>query len=101
MYCKWCGKYVPEGKKECPYCGRSEFTRCAPMEGYSNDSESFGYAFLCFLIPILGLVLYLVWKDQYPMRASSCGKGALWSVVLSIISVVFTVSCISCTMCVL
>jgi len=41
-----------------------------PYRSYINsDAPSGGYAFLGFLIPIVGLVLYLVWKDEYPLRA--------------------------------
>ena len=32
---------------------------------------------LGFFIPIVGLILYLVWKDQTPLKAKSAGKGAL------------------------
>lgn len=46
-----------------------------------NDASSFGYAALGFFIPIVGLVLYLIWKDQMPLRAKSAGKGALVSVI--------------------
>lgn len=51
----------------------------------NNDSASFGWGFLGFLIPIVGLILYLVWKDEYPLRAKSCGKGALISVILYVV----------------
>ena len=51
---------------------------------------------LGFFIPIVGLILYLVWKDQTPLKAKSAGKGALigaivWtilSILLGILSVV-------------
>lgn len=43
----------------------------------ADDAPSGGFGVLCFLVPVIGLVLYLVWKDQYPRRAKSCGKGAL------------------------
>jgi hypothetical protein len=42
-----------------------------------SDAPSMGYAVLGFFIPLAGLILYLVWKDQYPLRAKSAGKGAL------------------------
>ena len=28
------------------------------------------------LLPVIGLILYLVWKDDTPLRARSCGRGA-------------------------
>lgn len=46
------------------------------------DAPSFGYAALGFFIPVAGLVLYLVWKEQTPLRAKSAGKGALAGVIV-------------------
>lgn len=36
-----------------------------------------GFAVLGFFFPIVGLILYLVWHTEYPLKAKSCGKGAL------------------------
>ena len=33
----------------------------------------------------MGLVLFLVWKDSSPLKAKSAGKGALVSVIISVI----------------
>jgi hypothetical protein len=65
-----------------------------------GDGRSMGYAVLGFLFPFIGLVLYLVWKDQYPLRAKSTGKGALVSVIacvaLTVIAaVIFTIVVVS------
>lgn len=49
-----------------------------------EDSGSFGWAVLGFLIPIVGLVLYLVWRDRKPKCARQAGMGALVSVILSV-----------------
>lgn len=58
-----------------------------------NDAPSGGFAALGFFFPLIGLILYLVWKDESPLKAKSCGKGALAgflvSVGLSILSVIF------------
>jgi hypothetical protein len=47
-----------------------------------NDAPSFGFALLGFFIPVVGLILFLVWKDQSPLKAKSAGKGALASVIV-------------------
>ena len=52
------------------------------------DLERVGWMVLGFLIPILGLILWLVWKEEYPFRAKCCGLGALISVIVSIVLVV-------------
>ena len=58
------------------------------------DIPSPGMNVLCFLIPVVGLILYLVWKDQTPVKAKDCGKfaiaGAITWVVLSILLSVFS-----------
>lgn len=80
MYCRKCGKEVDDEAVICPYCG------CSTSGGKVNDSKSMGYAVLGFFLPVVGFILWLVWKDEYPLRASSCGKGALVSVILSVVS---------------
>lgn len=89
-YCRNCGNLIDERAYVCLKCG------CAVEDNSvnPNDKKSGGFAFLCFLIPLLGLILYLVWKDEMPLKAKSCAKGAIISViisvVLSVISVVLT-----------
>lgn len=83
MTCKNCGKEYNEGAF-CPYCGSAQFTAVKQ----NNDESSVGYAILCFFFPIIGLILYLVWKDDYPKRAKSCGKGALVAVIVDAVLVV-------------
>lgn len=50
-----------------------------------NDRKSFGFATLGFIFPIVGLVLYIVWKPTLPLKARSAGLGALISTVLGIL----------------
>ena len=46
------------------------------------DSGSIGWWFLGFFVPIVGLILYLVWKDEKPLSARRAGWGALISVIV-------------------
>tara|TARA_B100000945_G_scaffold9207_2_gene7436 strand:+ start:179 stop:391 length:213 start_codon:yes stop_codon:yes gene_type:complete len=63
------------------------------------DQKSTGLNIICFLIPLVGLIVYLVQKDTYPIKATSAGKAALWGVgvgiVLWIISFVATMMMVS------
>ena len=89
MYCKYCGKPVPEGAVYCLSCGKY-LNGSEPNE---NDSSSFGFALLGFLFPLIGLILYFVYDDKRPKRAKSVGKGALVGVITRIvISIVITVA---------
>lgn len=48
------------------------------------DAPSFGFGLLGFFVPLAGLILYLIWKDQTPLKAASAGKGALIGVIVSV-----------------
>lgn len=90
MYCPNCGEPIPDGARFCYKCGASlgyDYPRRAydSDRGYDNDSGSFGWAVLGFFIPLVGLILYLVWKDEKPKSAKRAGKGALVSVILYLI----------------
>jgi hypothetical protein len=42
-----------------------------PQKTNPNDTGGFGWGLLGFVFPIVGLVLYLVWKDNKPISAPS------------------------------
>lgn len=50
-----------------------------------SDSLNVGFKILCFLIPIVGLILYIVEKEKNPIKANSAGKCALWGFVISLL----------------
>lgn len=92
MYCAKCGTALVNGK--CPACGRTENPNInlnnnpsvqQPVYVFKEqDSKSAGYSILSFFIPLIGLILYCVWKDQFPIRAKECGKWALINVGISL-----------------
>lgn len=87
-YCNQCGAELVDQAVICPSCGASQ----GSVSGSSAaDHKSFGYALLGFCIPIVGLILWLVWKDSTPLRASSAGKGALISFILGIVFLIIYV----------
>jgi len=53
-------------------------------QSYSVDTGNGGWALLGFCIPIVGIVLYLVWKNEKPNTARVCLNGALVSIALRI-----------------
>lgn len=57
------------------------------MEENNNVVDNGGvlWGLLGCCIPIVGLILFLVWKDQKPKTAKAAGIGALISVVLGIV----------------
>lgn len=98
MYCKNCGKAVDDNSLYCSNCGtRFDNTQ---KQTVSDDSSSFGFAVLGFVIPLAGLILFLIYEDKNPKRAKSAGKGALigfitkivFSIILVILYIVFSIS---------
>ena len=51
----------------------------------NNDNGGCLWGLLGCCIPIVGLVLFLVWKDQKPRTAKAAGIGALISVSISVL----------------
>ena len=80
MFCKYCGTKLSETENFCPKCGAKTDNGLIPV-----DAPSTGCAFLCFFIPLAGLVLYLVWKDTFPLKAKSCGRGAIVGAIVGFI----------------
>lgn len=85
MFCKNCGAEIDDKAVICPKCGVAQSNKPTVA---SDDAPSAGFAVLCFFIPIIGLILYLLWHETYPLKAKSCGKGALIGVIVSVASVV-------------
>ena len=95
-FCKVCGKQINLNKTYCPYCGAEKGAEPQPAPQPTQtttyttgaqpvvDAPNIGYAVLGFFFPIVGLILWLLWKEQTPLRAKSCGKGALISVIVSV-----------------
>lgn len=50
-----------------------------------EDKRSVGFGILSFFVPLLGLILYLVWKDKLPEKAKGCGIAALVGFIFAVI----------------
>ncbi len=75
-FCQRCGKEIREEAVICPNCGCATGTQSV-TRSTSADTGSAGWLVLGFCIPLVGLILYLVWKDTRPNDANKAGKGAL------------------------
>lgn len=51
----------------------------------NNDTGSFGWAILGFFIPLAGLILFCVWRNDRPKDAKMAGVAALISFILNIV----------------
>lgn len=81
-YCSNCGNKVDSEAYVCPKCGvllKNNQVR------NNNDSGGIGYGILGFFFPLVGLILYLCWKNESPKNAKIAGKGALISVIINVV----------------
>lgn len=81
MYCQNCGKEIPNEAVVCVHCGVS----VAKNKNTSNEPASTVLKIVCFCLPIVGLILYLVYMDNCPIKAKECGKFALIGFVVGLI----------------
>lgn len=80
--CNTCGATIPDNATTCPYCGNA----VTPTQSYGAevDEPSNGLNWLSLLVPIAGLVFFLVFKKDSPIKAKSCGKWALIGLAIEV-----------------
>lgn len=57
----------------------------------AKEGGTVGWGILGFFIPIVGFILWLVWKDEHPARSRSAGIGCLVSICLGVVGVILYV----------
>ena len=79
-FCKNCGTQLSDTTTFCPNCGTTQ-DGPAPVV----DNGGFGWGLLGCCIPLVGLILFLVWKDTKPKTSKAAGIGALVSVIMVVV----------------
>ena len=74
-FCVHCGQEIMAAAVVCPHCGCPTAEQQVKM--VSNEPASTGEKVVACLIPIVGLILYLVNNDKAPAKAKEIGKWAL------------------------
>lgn len=112
--CKKCGNNLYGNKVNCPFCGEPiKGSRTSSSSSYNNynrassnnnnnsnnsyqgnqqyrpqrrnnDEGGFGWGLLGFCVPLVGIILYFVWRDERPFTAKACLNGALISIAISV-----------------
>ncbi len=117
MFCTKCGKSIPDGAKFCPECGAA--VNAANNTNFNNgqypsvqnqqygynyppytpvrptDAPNAGFLVLGLFFPLVGFILWLVWRDELPLRAKSAGKGALIGVCIWVGIILLIVLCMA------
>ena len=80
MFCRKCGKEIMDEAVICIHCGCSTKDTPAGQE----DAPNVGITVLCALFPIVGLILWLCYKNTKPLFAKSAAKGGLIGVCVGV-----------------
>ncbi len=83
-FCRNCGKELNGQAVICPHCGVPQQT----MQPQVADEGGFIYGLLSCCFPVVGLILWLIWKDTKPKTAHTAGK---WALISAIVSFVLTI----------
>jgi len=85
MFCSHCGAVILKAAEICPKCGCRITTvqnQTVVRQTNPDDKVSVGFVILSILIPLLGLIFFIVWKKSSPSKAKSCGVAALISFIV-------------------
>jgi len=80
MFCENCGKEISDNAYVCPGCG-------VKVRGNEPGDGPLGclLSVVCILWPLIGLILYVSWKEDKPIKANAAGKMALWGLAITVI----------------
>lgn len=81
-FCKNCGNQIDDKAVICPKCGVSQQSTSQPQV---VDNGGFLWGLLGCCIPLVGLILFLVWKDTKPKTAKAAGIGALVCIAITVV----------------
>lgn len=82
--CKECKKEISSNATVCPNCGYKNIN--------NNEKPSFGILLLCFLIPIIGIILFAINISTKPRYAKQCIIASLLCfIILFIIWIIIVI----------
>ena len=92
MFCTRCGKKLADNAVVCPECCMTTEYYTPPAPPPIPDTGGAGFGLLGFFVPIVGFILYFVWKNTLPKRAGACITGVFVNTTLYVLALaVFTV----------
>lgn len=81
-YCPNCGNKLEPNADVCLKCGKL-LNKKEPTN--IMDNGNIGWGVLGYFIPIVGLIIYIIYKDTKPITAKYAGIGALISVIINVV----------------
>ena len=92
MYCEKCGSKNETNTEFCSSCGSKLNIELTNTEVNSKEKSTIGWGILGFVIPIVGLILFLSLKKSKPKVSKSAGIGALISTILFLVFILLPLS---------
>lgn len=84
-YCSNCGNKIDSNADVCVKCG----VLIKKQKENTVDNGGIGYSILGFFLPIVGLIIYICWKNERPKSAKNAGIAALISAILVFLLIIF------------
>ena len=92
MFCKGCGKYNPDYREKCGFCGGelSKFPTHQPVESFTvcGESKTLVGFLLGFFLGLIGLIIGICLYPSGSYERSSCLKGWIIAFVVEIVLLV-------------
>ena len=82
MFCPKCGKENDNNAEFCSDCGENLKQKSVDT---SQESSVGPIGILFFCIPLVGAIMYFVWKDEKPEKSKKACHLALWGVGVGIV----------------
>lgn len=75
MRCRRCSASIPKGTEMCPECGAQQIVRESLDRRIPDGNIAWGL--IGFLMPVIGIVLWIAWRRDRPTDSKLSGQGAL------------------------
>lgn len=89
MYCIRCGIKLENGTEVCPRCGELMDTRNYMVKKEEEEKVKAWPCIFSAIIPIVGLILFIIWQNERPQQAKKCGICALIFYALGLLPTLF------------
>lgn len=86
MYCMHCGKKIDENLLICPHCGTAQ------NQVTKKDYGGISWGILGYFVPMAGIILFFIWKNEKPKTAKALLIGAIIGFIVSALIYAFSPS---------